>query len=238
MPASRPYLFERQFGGTAASASAARGSVAGERPPAKQFDESDLRAARADGVAQGQAQARAEAEADDRRRLTVACEAIAARLADLFRETEAIGAAAAREATELAVAIARKLLPETCRRQGLTELEGVLTDVMRHLPQQPRLTVAVHPSLAAAASERTAALAAERGYAGRVAIIPDPSVAEDACTIEWADGGAIRCPRAIWGEIDSILARTTGYGVERAEEGDPGTSAQGTLLLGTGNTGR
>jgi len=238
MPASRPFLFDRSFIGNGLSVTVGRGSAASESPPAKQFDESDIAAARADGVAQGQAQARAEAEADDRRRLTVACEAIAARLADLFRETEVIGAAAAKEATELAVAIARKLLPETCRRQGLTEIEGMLTDVMRHLSHQPRLTVAVHPSLAAAARERTAALAAERGYAGRVEIISDPSVAEDACTAEWAEGGAIRSPRAVWGEIDSILARTTGYGVEHAKEGDPSTSAQGTLLLGTSNKGR
>lgn len=225
MPASRPFLFDRHFIGNGPAVAVGRGSAASESPPAKQFDESDLAAARADGVAQGQAQARAEAEADDSRRLTVACEAIAARLAELFRETEAIGAAAAREATELAVAVARKLLPETCRRQGLTEMEGMLAGVMQHLPHQPRLTVAVHPDLAAAAAERTTALAADRGYAGRIVIVADPAVDEGACSVEWAEGGAIRSPRAIWGEIDGILARTTGSSVERLEGPEAGAGA-------------
>jgi flagellar assembly protein FliH len=224
MALSRPFLFDRQFdGGT--SASAARGTVASERTPPKQFDENDLAAARADGVAQGHAQAQAEAETEDRRRLTVACEAIAARLAELFRETEAIGAAAAREATELAVAIARKLLPETCRRQGLTELEGVLADVMRHLQHQPRLTVAVHPSVAAVAAERTTALAAQCGYAGRIAVVADPSVGEDACTVDWIEGGAIRSPRTVWDEIDDIVARSIGGGVQRPEGSDAGAAS-------------
>ncbi|MFZ1414461.1 MAG: hypothetical protein WAS73_07790 [Defluviicoccus sp.] len=243
MLASKPFLFDRQFGRDGTEAVVAGRSGAGERAATKQFDESDLAAARADGVAHGQAQARAEAEAEDRRRLRVACEAIAARLAELFRETEAIGAAAAREATEIAVAIARKLLPETCRRQGLTELEGMLADVMRHLPHQPRLTVAVHPSVAAAAAERTAALAAECGYAGRINVVADPAVDEDACAVEWADGGAIRCPQAIWGEIDGILAHTIGGGTERLEGPDHGARAgdkaePGALSLSAGGAGR
>ena len=243
MLASKPFLFDRQFGRDDTEAVGVRRSGAGERATTKQFDENDLAAARTDGFAQGQAQARADAEADDRRRLRVACEAIAARLAELFRETEAHAAAAAREATELAVAIARKLLPETCRRQSLTELEGMLANVMRHLQHQPRLTVAVHPSVAAAAAERTAALAADCDYAGRIAVVADPAIDEDACAVEWTDGGAIRCPQAIWGEIDGILALTIGDRAARLEGPNQGARAgdeaePGAVSLSAGGAGR
>lgn len=243
MLASKPFLFDRQFGCDDTESVGARRSADSERAATKQFDDSDLAAARAAGFAQGQAQARADAEAEDHRRLSVACEAIAARLTELCRETEAHAAAAAREATALAVAIARKLLPETCRRQGLTELEGMLATVMRYLQHQPRLTVAVHPSVAAAAAERTAALAAESGYASRINVVADPAVDEDACSVEWADGGAIRCPQAIWGEIDGILAHTIGERAERLEGPNQGAPAAdkaepGALSFSAGGAGR
>ena len=210
MLASRPFLFDRQFGGNGTGTAVAGRSVANDRPPQQRFDEHDLARARADGVAEGLAQASARAEADDRRRLAVACEAIAAQLAGLFRGIEAHGAEAVNAATLVAVAVARKLLPETCRRHGLTEIEGMLASVLRHLQHQPRIVVSVHPGMVEGAGQRVSAIAAGAGYEGRIAVVADPSIGVDEYWAQWADGGAIRRPSDIWNEIDGILERTIG----------------------------
>ena len=53
-------------------------------------------------------------------------------------------------------------------------------------------------------------LAEERGYAGRLVLLPDPELGPDDCRIEWADGGVVRDRASIEGRINEAVNRYLG----------------------------
>ncbi len=46
----------------------------------------------------------------------------------------------------------------------------------------------------------------EKAYEGKVVILGDADLGPSDCRIEWADGGIERDVRALWEEIDHVLA--------------------------------
>ena len=236
MRAVRPFLFERRFDLPARPEDGQPSHVViacADEPPAleKRYDEDDLARARAEGgeeglangLAQGRAEALAEAEASDRGRLVLACEAVAARLDRLAAVAERTSAEEGRSGVLLAVAIAKKLLPEYCRRHGITEIEGVARQIVGQVRDERRLMVKVAPALSEGLRERLQPIADGAGFAGDLLVLAEPGIAEGDCTVEWSTGGAERNAAALWQRIDALVERALADHEHAAPEAAPGT---------------
>jgi flagellar assembly protein FliH len=136
--------------------------------------------------------AEAKAQADAQRRTAAALEQIAAGLDRMRDGLRAIEVKLEAESVEVALAVARKLAPELIAREPLAEIGALATECFAQLVATPHVVVRVSDSLYAQARERLDAIAQAHGFAGRLVVLADPTIAPADCRIEWADGGIVR----------------------------------------------
>lgn len=172
--------------------------------------------ARAEGHAAGLAEARAETEAALARALGAVADAAGTLLAAEAARTQAAG----RDAVSLAMTALSRLLPEAARRHALAEIEAVLTRVLAERPDEPRLVVRVAEDQFDAVRARIEALAAERGFAGRLVFLAEPGLKPADARIEWADGGAERAFDRMWNEIERAAAEALAPAPTSSAKGD------------------
>jgi flagellar assembly protein FliH len=118
----------------------------------------------------------------------------------------------------MALAIARKLLPDFTARNGIQEIEAMLNHVMDEMAHEPRLVVRVHESQFDAISNKIGELSAQKAYTGKVVVLADAEIAAGDCRIEWADGGMERNTQATWGEIEKVVAPQDGANPNQTQE--------------------
>lgn len=216
MIAAQKFLFNRDFdpdlvvnGGAAPDSRPHEGKRSrGRAKPV--ITEDDLVRVRAEGVAEGREQASREAAQSLERRLTEAFETVGERLGDVIANTQAAHATAAREANAIAVAIARRMVPELYRRNAAAEIELTVTIALSQVLETSELTVHTAESLVDPLRERITALAEARGVGERVRIAADATLTEGDCRIEWPGGGAERTSAALWSEIEAIVEKNLG----------------------------
>ena len=110
-----------------------------------------LAEAEASGRRQGYADAQADAKVEADRRMADALERIAV---NLGRANEALAAIETRlecEAVEVAVAVARKLVPTLIAREPFAEIAALASDCFRELVSSPHIAVRVNDALYAPA---------------------------------------------------------------------------------------
>ena len=107
------------------------------------------------------------------------------------------------------MAIAKKILPEFAARNGLSEIEGLLTETIREMAREPRLVVRVAEAQFDAIDERVQAIATQLAYAGKMIVLADATVAAGDCRIEWADGGVERDTQATLDTIEQTILPTS-----------------------------
>lgn len=224
MAVVRKFLFDNDFGEAPQSnvggvgAQAKGGATAGGKnapaappaPPPPMFTEAEMQGAcdiaRRKGEEAGAARGRTEA-------LTAFDKQVAATLSAIAQQTAAIGktiaaeAQAAGKSVDLALAIVRKLHPALVQRQGLAEIETVLSQCLESLKQEPRLVAYVASARLDALQERLTQLSAASGFEGRVVLIGDDAMGESDCRVEWADGGVERDAGRILRAVEDALAR-------------------------------
>ena len=145
-------------------------------PPARTFCEAELAAAlaAARAAAATEAKVRAELEAGIDARQAAALERIAAELSARQLALDQASAARASASLDVALALARALVPRALERQPLADVEAMLRDLLIRLEGQLRLTLALPPSLVEAGRQR----ALEREVFAIVDVwLPDPAAA-------------------------------------------------------------
>src|SRR5215468_650727 len=171
----------------------------------------------AEKVAQAEAAARArgfaEAGREAEQRAAVALERIAALLQGLDRSLAAVQARLEAEAVEVAVAVARKLVPALIAREPLAEVSALAADCFRHLVASPHIVVRVSDTLHASAREQLDEIIRRLGLESRL-------VAPGDCRIEWADGGICRDSAAVAAAIDQAVTRYVSACREAAPKSD------------------
>jgi flagellar assembly protein FliH len=188
-------------------------------PPEPTFSEAEVKAAadkaRKDGQAAGEAMGRDAARAEIEQRIATALDAVMAQVTALQAQFATDRQAVLADATALAMAIVRKMLPEFSRRGGLVEIEAVIDRCLRDQRREPRLVVRVAPDLLPALEPRMAGLSASAAFEGRLFLIADARLGGADCTVEWTDGGMERHADAIWADISAALDRCLGLqGIE------------------------
>ena len=179
-------------------------------PPPPTFSAAELEAARQQGYGQGRTeglqQGRTEALTGQDKLLAQLLDSISFRLAEVMTEQAARFAQSQEAILQIALTIARKLLPATIQRQGLAEIEAAVLGVLGELMSEPRLVVRVHDSMLDTITIKLQREAEQRGYAGKLVFLADPDFGPSDCRVEWADGGLERDTSRLWGEIDKAVA--------------------------------
>ena len=240
MPTATRYLFDRSFGGDDDAPAPPTPETAGpalivEPEPAVQdpaiFTQEDFDRVRVDALSFGRKQGAAEAAGTADQRIARTLEQIVDKLGAVFDALGRADAEQEKNATAVALAVIRKLFPETNRRHGLAEIAGVIDAVIGRIIDKPKLTVRVAESLQPEIVNQLSAIAEAHGFAGQISIVGDSTVAEGDCRIVWAGGGATRDSAATWREIDAAVGRTLGpvddLAVSPAGDGKPAQHESG-----------
>jgi flagellar assembly protein FliH len=109
------------------------------------------------------------------------------------------------QAQEIALIIAKKVIPTYTARHGMDEIGAIVSKVFNEVAREPRLVFRVPENMFDAAKEKIESLSATAAYAGKLVILGDPDIGISECRIEWADGGIERDLRKVWTAIDHIM---------------------------------
>ncbi len=179
-----------------------------DEPNARDFvTPRELETARAQAYEEGFAAGVAEERARNERRHADALETIATGMGEIERTQRAEIDRCIQMATRLALTIARKVAPALMDAAPMAEIEALVGEYLEQLVDEPRVVVRVSEALVDALKERIDALAAARGFSGRVVLIPDGALADGDCRMEWADGGVERDTAATWKNLEAAIAR-------------------------------
>jgi flagellar assembly protein FliH len=205
------FLFENDF------------APGGSSKPPIAFDDHAAKLKQAEAVAfargfeQGASEARTEAET----RSVAAIERVAAAMAALDQQLDAVEAKFETEAVEVAVAVAKKLAPEIVSREPFAEIAALAIGCFRNLVKCPHVVVRVNDALHESAREKLDEIVRRCSPDTRLVVLGEPEIAAGDCRIEWADGGIDRDSAAIAAAIDEavnryINARRSGAGANGA----------------------
>jgi flagellar assembly protein FliH len=106
----------------------------------------------------------------------------------------------------MALAMARKFVPELVAQQGTAEIEAMLNNVVAEMVHEPRLVVRVNEAQFDALNEKIKEIAEKKAYAGKIVVLADAEVAPGDCKAEWADGGIERNSEALWDKIEHTVS--------------------------------
>ncbi|PLX33346.1 MAG: hypothetical protein C0605_16515 [Hyphomicrobiales bacterium] len=183
------------------------GTAADEQSKLPALSEEDLDQARAEALAEGLERGRREASDGINQAIAEALTRMAEKVDDMDMvhkgELERIRA----EAAELAHHIAGKLATALTAHMPLSETRMLLDECLSHLNETPHIVLRIAEDLAEPMRERADALAAERGFSGKIMIMAEPDMAPGDCRIEWADGGIERNTSALNDKIDRAISR-------------------------------
>jgi flagellar assembly protein FliH len=164
-----------------------------------------LEAARREARGEAAATVRAELAASLEHREAQALGALAAQLAAAGSALERTLAARAGASRELAVALARALVPRALALQPLADVEAMLQSLVRRLEGQPWLEVSLPPELIATGEAALARVAAEAGYQGELRVLPEPGLGPGDARVRWQDGAAERALARIEAEAVALV---------------------------------
>jgi flagellar assembly protein FliH len=217
MASKAKFLFDVPFDG---SRPKVERNYAPKAPPPK-FSADEIEAAKAAAFAEGEAAGRQAAYGEHQQNLEQALRTIAQQLRAIAIGQEHARVAASAEATELAVAIARKLAGRLIERQPLDQVEALVLRCMDDMRDEPRLVIRAAEPVVQQLDAKIDQLVAQSGFGGKVALVPDETMALTDCRINWADGSAERRQTALEQEVDQAVERyLAGLQAQLAEPGE------------------
>lgn len=95
------------------------------------------------------------------------------------------------EAAELALKLAKALVPALIASNPTAEIEALFASCVANLHAEPRIVIRVEESLLDLLKEKIEAMARKAGYPGRVVLIGEADTHGARCQIEWVDGGVM-----------------------------------------------
>lgn len=176
-----------------------------ELPPAPTFGEDDISAARAQGFVDGRTEGIAEMQAAIDQRISSLLADMAAQLDTLGEAQRATAREVERRTMEVAVAIARKIVPAVARPHAEDAIESVLRDCLPKLMDEPRIVIRVHPTVLEELRAKVDTLAMKTGFPGDIILLGDDDLNDTDCRVEWADGGAEKSADRVWAGIDDAV---------------------------------
>lgn len=164
-----------------------------------------LAAAEADGYRRGLAEGEANTNAKIEKRLATVITQTVDQLTNITRKLGDLENRLEDEAVHVALAVARKLAPSLLAREPLAEVETLVADIFKQVHTAPHIVIRVSEDVIDPASARLQQIADQRGFKGRLVLMPSPDLKADEVRVEWADGGVERDRSAIEASIDEAV---------------------------------
>ncbi len=111
------------------------------------------------------------------------------------------------EAAALAMAVADRLCATLLKKEPEAEIIALIAKCLEQLPSEPHIVVRVGEALAPTVKPAINDLAAQKGFNGKIIVIPEPDLQSADCRIEWADGGIERNASQFIETIDAVVQR-------------------------------
>jgi len=181
-------------------------------PPPPSFNEEDVKTAEREGYKKGFLegtedgikQAQSE-QADIDRKLTETVEKFAKAVSPLLNDYRQMIQQLRQDMPKVAMAIAQKVAGDALAKDAQRTIEGVAMRCVETMIGEPKLTVCVHSSLAAALEGKLQQLATRLQSATHIVVIPDEAMEIANCRIEWKHGAMERHTGALWAEIERVV---------------------------------
>lgn len=164
-----------------------------------------LKEAEERGYARGLSEGENTAIAQAAKGLDAATNQLVARSTEAVRQSDAHVAEITRDATNLAVSVARKLSGVLIDRYPLDEIRELLRECLLSLDNAPHLVIRCHPDLADQVQKLAEDQIATSGFTGRLVIMGEPEIGLADARFEWVDGGLVRSLDQINSEIDERI---------------------------------
>lgn len=160
---------------------------------------------REEGRAEAEARVRAEMTGSIEQRTASALEAIAHDLAANRDQNERRLRARAAASGDLALALARAIVPRAMEGRPLADIEVMLVDLVRRLEGQPRLELALAPDLVASGEALLGRIVEDTGHDGEIAMHADHRLTAGDARLSWVDGVALRELSALQREVEAVV---------------------------------
>jgi len=204
--------------------------------PQKNYWSTDERdTAKNEGFELGRQAGIAQTQATTEARTAAALESIAANVASLTSQLKNEREQLKNEAIVLANMIARSLTENLIAKEPLHEIEALFSEALNFLPDTPHIAVRMNETLLALAKEKLDAIAAERGFQGKLILLGQPDIDQGDCRIEWAQGGIVKDQKLVKQRIYEITNQYIEASIMPTEEELSGYNR--TALLSNNITG-
>ncbi len=196
---ARKYLFDLTF-----NSETGRSAPEGEKPKPT-FSQEQLEAAQKEAYEKGMADGQKAAKQDQQNHMNALLAKIDHNTHHLVTESLGEWQRQLAQLQEIALVIARKIMPSFIARHGLEEIESIVAKIVTEMSHEPRLVFRVNEAQFDDAKTRINAIAESAAYAGKLVILGDPDLDLSECRIEWADGGIERDLKTLWQDIDRVM---------------------------------
>lgn len=169
--------------------------------------EESLKLGHARGYAQGHAEATRAAEEATEEKLRALLDGASLALGQLVANEERREMEKCIDAARMALHMAHKLMPQLTLHHGLPEIERVIASAVDARRDEPRIAVTVPTALLDPLKSRIDQMAQDRGFAGKLILIADDTLAASDCRVEWADGGSERLLGRLMMQIEGEFSR-------------------------------
>jgi flagellar assembly protein FliH len=184
-----------------------RGAVVQPRAERKKtkWSEDEVNAIRAEAFAAGEDAARASEEVTISRQLAAGSQQVADRLGVLLENLHTERASMREEAAEIALTIARKLMPALMESAPTAEIEAVIENAFALLRNEARVVIHVAAGEEEMLGPRISEMTAEHGFDGQLVLRASEDIAPGDIRIEWATGAITRDTPALDASIEQIV---------------------------------
>jgi len=196
---TRKFLFDFSFDNEIS-----RGRSEREKPKPT-FSQEQLDAAAKEAYDKGAQDGQKTAMENQQRQMNVLVADFTAKLVCLMESNASQWQSQLTQIQDIALVIARKVLPSYVTKNGLGEIEAVVSKIISEMSREPRLVFRVNEQQFDVMNERINAVAKDTAYAGKIVILGDAALGPSDCRIEWADGGIERDVQTLWQNIDRVM---------------------------------
>ena len=171
------------------------------------FTEQEVETAKHDAYEKGKEEGIQNAADAIEKRMSETLENLCTRFQSLFDQQKIANAQMFEDATNTAIAIARKCFPHLTSSEALKVIENMVRTVLSELLEEPNVTIHLNETLIGPMNDRITRIAKDANFAGRILIEEDTSVAPGDCQITWGSGSAERNVDALLQLTDEIVAQ-------------------------------
>lgn len=175
-----------------------------EELPPPVFSEEDLKAAKQKAFQDGRQEGTTETRQNQEANIKKTLEKISADLALLLQAEHKREKIYEHEVIETAIQIFQKLFPAYNKKHGFEELKEAIATTLKKQEGQTQITISVSPETVDGIKDQLSQIESTE-TSNKLIVKSDDSLAQGACALSWADGGAVRDPAALAEEIQSLL---------------------------------